>query len=387
MTLSKKEAVDIILSFNYEELADWIKSRLHGIDGYFPVYEGHDPNLSEFLTEAFQHIKDEKFRDNFIEILGDLTTELRAITRNKKKIEENREYIYELLFLCTGIKKFENKDILYSIARSGKLKMVKAHNLDLHQLLLTALASYRVAGDFDFWIEQMRDASNKYYANAALYALINRQYDLGSIFEHIGVFIERFIGTIDLVWGMRALINRYGGTEVIGSFKKIESTLTQVQKVAVNNMFEEMKYGKLFKILPTPVKKTVYKPLRSAVSLAGEPPLEYETADTLQEKAGKIFNRMGFKVLFDYQVAGYAVDIFIQRKKLFSNDSECYVCRCHEGKRKMDEHEVDRFIQVREAAIGCDAVIVSEAGFTKGAVQLSSANGIILKNLDDLENE
>jgi hypothetical protein len=66
--LTKQEAVDKILSFSYEELSEWMYLRLCGSDKYFPVYEGHDPNLSEFLIDAFNYIKNEKFRENFLEI-------------------------------------------------------------------------------------------------------------------------------------------------------------------------------------------------------------------------------------------------------------------------------------------------------------------------------
>jgi len=48
--------------------------------------------------------------------------------------------------------------------------------------------------------------------------------------------------------------------------------------------------------------------MKTAVSLAGEKPMEYGT-ETLHEKAGKIFEQMGFDVRFNYQMAGFAGDI------------------------------------------------------------------------------
>ena len=62
MSLPEKEAVEKILSFKYEELFDWMKSRLQGQDRYFPVFEGVETNLSKFIGEAFHHIKDEDSR-------------------------------------------------------------------------------------------------------------------------------------------------------------------------------------------------------------------------------------------------------------------------------------------------------------------------------------
>lgn len=246
MALSKKEVIEKILSFKLEELANWIRSRLHGDDRYFPIYEGYEPNLSKFLSQAFHHIKNETFRDNFLEILDDLTAELWSLTRDKKQIEENKEYIYELLSLYSSIKNFRNKARLFDIAKTGKLKGIEAHNLELHQLLLNALASYHVAGSYDFWIEQMQDDSNKYYANAAFYALVNGKYDLDVLFDHIGIFIGRFKEEIDLVWGLRALINSWGLETIIEKFKAFESIFSAEQKAAVNAALNKSGYKEIF---------------------------------------------------------------------------------------------------------------------------------------------
>ena len=387
MTLSKQEVIDKILFFNFEELANWIRSRLQGDDRYFPIYEGYEPNLSEFLAEAFQHIKNETFRENFLEILGDLTTELWGFTKGKKKIEENKDYIYELLTLCGSIKKFKNKSTLYRIARSGKLRGLKGHGLELHQLLLTTLASYHVAGDYHFWIEQMSDDSNKYYANAAFYALLNRKFDLDIVFKHIVTFIDRFKGDINLVWGIRALINKYGKEEISEKFQQIESKLSPDQKVAVNNAFIKADYTAIYKPAAAAEYEVKYKPSAQLMQKISEPTPQYETTLTLQDKAGIIFERMGFEVEFNRQMAGHSIDIFIKKKKTFGNKYECYICQCREEKRKVNKDEVNHFRAVREAVEGCDAIIISEKGFTKGAVEMAAEHGIELKTLDDLEDD
>lgn len=237
MALSKQETIDKILSFDYQGLAQWIESRLHGNDGYFPIYEGYETNLSKFLSESFQHIKEKNFRKNFLEILYDLTIDLWGYTEDQ--VKENQEYIYELLSLCGRIEKFKRKNALYRIARSGKLRGFSAYNRDLHLMLLRALASYQSAGDCDLWIEQMKDDSNKYYANAAFYALLNRKYRLDILFQHINIFIDRFKGEIDLVWGIQALIKDYGKEEILDKFKKIETKLSRQQKEAVNHALIE----------------------------------------------------------------------------------------------------------------------------------------------------
>ena len=242
MELSKKEVIDKILSFNYSELADWISTRLHGEDKYFPVYLRHEPNITEFLIDVFHHIKDERFRDNFTEILGDLTTQLLRFTGSQ--IEESKKYISELLVLCGNIKQFENKDILMEIAVSGKFKGISIdEETDLHADLLTTLASYRIAGNFDFWIQQLHDASNKYYANPAFYVLSDNP---DKLFEHIHIFIDRFKGEIELLLGIESLIDKYGLVEIVRRFKGIEGRLSREQRESVNQAFEDADYNVIY---------------------------------------------------------------------------------------------------------------------------------------------
>ena len=246
MKRTKKQVIDKILSFSFEELAQWMKSRLHGDDKYFPIYEGYETNLSEFLTETYENIKDKKFRDNFLEILNDLTAELSGYS--PEEVKKEAEYIYELLSLCASIKEFENTDILYEIAVSGDLKGVKAFDLELHQLLLNTLASFKLSGDYEFWFEQMQDDSNKYYANAAFYALLNREYSLDILFRHIDIFIDRFKGEIDLELGIQELMDKYEKKDVILRFKGIEELLSREQKEAVNNALVKSGYEPVYQL-------------------------------------------------------------------------------------------------------------------------------------------
>lgn len=394
MALSKQEVIEKILSFNYKELADWIRLRLHGDDKHFPIYEGYETNLSKFLAEAFYQIKDEKFRENFLEILHDLTTELWSCTKNRELIKEKEEFIYELLSLCGRIDGFKRKSILYRIARSGKLKGVKVFNKDLHLMLLRALASYRVTGDYKFWIGQMKDDSNKYYANAAFYALVNRKYDLGVLFEHIDIFIDRFKGEIALVLGIKALVNDYDPWEIIERFKGIESRLTPEQREAVNHVFSKLNYTEPYKIDPEVKEKAVYRPLKPAVSMVGERKVTYGDVEPLQSKAAEILRLMGFDVESSLKIAGYSIDMFIKKRKMFGNKYECYICKCWDEEAKVNKNEVKQFALVRNVVrneldkqkgfAGCDAIIFSLKGFTKGAVEAAAKHGIILKTLEEL---
>ncbi len=380
--MTKQEAIAKILSFNYKELSDWMYWRLCGSDKYFPVYEGHEPNLSEFLIDAFKYIKNERFRDKFIEVLGDLAGKLGQFTNHQ--IEASKEYISELLFLCGNIKQFEEKHILLEIATKGRLKGYMVGESDLHAELLATLASYRIAGTCEFWIDQLLDDSNKRYAISAFYAL--QDYP-DTLFEYMGIFIEKFKGEVELVLGIMSLVNKLGLNETVKRFRRIESQLSFKQKEAVNHVFEELKYSKPYKISPEPDKESIYKPVKPALSMVGEKKVEYRTAKTLIHKAGEIFERMGFEVEFNRQMAGHSIDIFIKKKKTFGNKYECYICQCREEKRKVNKDEVNHFMAVREAVEGCEAIIISKKGFTKDAVEMAGEHGIELKTLHDLEDD
>jgi hypothetical protein len=238
---------EIILSLNAEELASWVKSRLHENDKYFPIYLGHEPYLSGFLVDAFIHIKKEEFRESFLCILESLTVELESLSI--RQIEEEKDYIYELLMLCQCIKQFKNKDSLYRLARSGHLKNVFAFDVELHLILLLAIGSTPEAGDLEFWLEQLKDDSNKYYANAAFYVLL-KKYEPGILFEHIGIFIDRFLDekTMHIEFGILSIINKYGKAETFRWFNRIEKKLSEKQKNAIDAALCSSGYNIVFKI-------------------------------------------------------------------------------------------------------------------------------------------
>jgi hypothetical protein len=136
------------------------------------------------------------------------------------------------------------------IAVSGRFKGIKIdEETDLHADLLTTLGSYKIIGNHKFWIEQLRDDSNKYYANPAFYALMD---DLDRLFENIGIFIDKFKGDIELEWGLEALLDEYGKNEVVERFKQIESNLSVEQKEAINEAFKEVGYSEPFELVKEP---------------------------------------------------------------------------------------------------------------------------------------
>jgi len=389
MELSKKQVIDKILSFSYAELAQWIQARLHGDDNYFPVYLGHEPNLAEFLIDTFDHIKDEKFRENFLEILGDLTKELFKFSM--KQIEESKEYISELLFLCGNIKRFENLDTLMEIAVSGKFKGIDIdEETDLHAELLTTLASYRMAGTYEFWLEQLLDDSNKYYANPAFYAL--KDYP-DKLFEHITVFIDKFNGEFELQLGIMALINEYGKKEVIKKFKEIKSKLSLEQKKAVNHAFKESDYPPVYKLHEEPGKEIQYSPAPPQLQYVRTPTPAYDALDNLKESSAEIFKLMGFEVELNRKIADYSIDLFTKREKNFTPSYECWICKCDTTNRNVSKKTVDDFTaewepvkkeMQKKTNDDCQAMIISGKGFTKTAVQAAKIQKIVLKTYNQL---
>lgn len=395
MPLSEQEVVEKILAFKYEELFDWIKARLHGDDRYFPIYEGYETNLSKFLSEVFHYIENQKFRDNFIGILDNLITELYGWA--KDQVIEDKEYIYELLSLCGRIKNFERKSTLYRIARSGKLKGVYVYDKDLHLMLLRAMASYQVAGDYEFWIEQLYDEFNKYYANAAFYALLSRGFRLDILFEHIGVFINRFKGDVDLMLGISALINDYEKEEIVKRFQGIENILGQEQKEAVNNAFIEAGYEPVYQLDEVSESESKSRRFSSFLERIRFSPPRYEGITPLERDVIETLIMMGFDVKLKQKIAGYLIDIFAKKINSLEDEYEYWLCFCSIGGNKVRKNKVQYLFPIKDAVWQelkketgdsidkrCKILIVSEKGFTKGAIEAAKVSGIKLITLEQL---
>lgn len=398
MKLTKKQVIEKILSFNYEELAQWMKSRLHGDDKYFPIYEGYETNLSEFLTETYENIKDEKFRDNFLEILDDLTDELSGYSR--EVIKKEAEYIYELLSLCAGIKQFENTDILYEIAVSGDLKGVRAFDLELHQLLLNTLASFKLSGDYEFWFDQMQDDSNKYYANAAFYALLKREYSLDILFRHIDIFIDRFKGEIDLELGIQELIDNYAKEEVNLRFKGIDHRLSREQKEAVNNALIESGYDAVYQLKRPRVSVSRQQSILSSVEKVSQSAPLYKTTTKLQEMTIRFFRFMGYHEELNPVIAGHPIDILFKKKKKHRDKYEGRLCFFDEEEGKVGKNKINRLGPIkqdiwnelqkdskRDRYDHLQLIVICQKGFTRGAIEAAKTYGIELRTLGQLVDE
>jgi hypothetical protein len=213
----------------------------------------------------------------------------------------------------------------------------------------------------------------------------------------MGIFIDRFKGDILLDFGIEALFDYHEPAEIYRKFKEIEPELSGEQKEVVNKAFLQGGYKKPFQVSPIHGidKGVLYTPLKPAVSMVGERKVIYGDVDSLQNKAAEILKLMGFDVESSLKIAGYSIDIFVKKKKMFGNKYECYICKCWDEEAKVNKNEVRQFAIVRDAVRNelnkqkgvddCDAIIFSHKGFTKSAVEFAAHHGIILKTLEEPE--
>jgi hypothetical protein len=343
------------------------------------------------LADAFTHINQEKFRNNFLEVIHALVSQLKRYSL--EEIEEKKDYIYELLTLCRRIKAFENRKVLFKLAKSGKFKPYKLRDTDLHLVLLTTLLTYRLGGNYRFWIEQMQDDSNKYYTNAAFYALLKQGFSLDILFDHIGTFIDRFKGGIELVFGIEALFDYHEPKKIYSMFNKIESRLSKEQKEAINNAFKEAGYDPVYEPDSAAEKELKYIPAPPQLQYVRAPTPEYETLATLKESSAEIFKLMGFEVELNRNIADHTIDLFAKRKKSFTPSYECWICKCDTANRKVSKNTIDDFSTVwepvkkelqKQTHDDCQPMIISGKGFTKTAIEAAKIQKIVLKTYNQL---
>ena len=391
MTILKEEAVDKILSFSFEELKEWMHSRLQGHDKYFPLLPESEANTTQFLVDSFRAVKSEKYRKNFIKILSELIEQLKNLSR--KEIEESKNYISRLLLLCGKIKQFKNKNPLLEIAVTGKFKGINLQGSDLHTRLLMTMGSHKFVGTCEFWLQQLLDDSNKNYAFPAFFALSNYP-DL--LFDNIAVYIDKFKGETELVWAIMMLIEKYGKEEVVKRFNYIDSKLSLKQKEAVDWAFIDAGYDPVYKPGRADddcnrLKNKFASPRIQRINMSNP---GYESI-SLEKEAGRIFKAMGYEVQYNRCFAGHQIDVFIKRKKIIGDKYECWVCFCDNGNQKVKKNAVDRLyhtwnIVKKELAkksnlySDCQAMFISRKGFTRGAVEAAKKYWIRLKTVEQL---
>jgi hypothetical protein len=387
MASFKQELIGKILSFNYRQVCRWIKASLHGCD--MPSnFKQSKPG--KFLFELFCYIKEEKFREDFLESLCSLTRQLKGFSTDQ--VEESKDYIFELLYLCGEIKQFKDKESLLEMAVTGNFKGVKTDAGELHATLLKVLASHNIAGDPGFWTRQLLNESGRDYAFPAFWAL---QDNLDILFGYMGTFIDRWGGDPDLEAAIRLLIYKYKREQVAKRFNVIAPNLSIRQKQSVNKAFAANGFDAVYQLKAAePAGKGLqYKLAVPRVQYISQSNPEYEPT-SLKQKSSRIFRFMGYDVEFDRSFARYPVDIFIKKKDEFSNDYECWICLVNDEKCKVGKKEISRLYSIREAARkelenesdDCQAMVISESekDFTKKAVETAQMYKIELLTINRL---
>jgi hypothetical protein len=119
---------------------------------------------------------------------------------------------------------------------------------------------------------------------------------------------------------------------------------------------------------------------------------------TLKEKAGKIFEAMEYEVEYDRCFSGSKIDIFIKKKKILSSRYTVWVCLVDNRNRKVPKDTVDGLLITREVVKkelakesdlhrDCQAMIISEMGFTKEARAAARKYRLALKTLESLSRD
>ncbi len=120
--------------------------------------------------------------------------------------------------------------------------------------------------------------------------------------------------------------------------------------------------------------------------------------ESLEKKAAKIFEAMGYEVEYDRCFSGSKIDIFIKKKKILSSRYTVWVCFVDNRNRKVPKDTVDGLLITREVVRkelakesdlhrDCQAMIISEMGFTKEARAVARKYRIALNTLESLSKD
>jgi hypothetical protein len=239
----------------------------------------------------------------------------------------------------------------------------------------------------------MQDDSNKYYTNAAFYALLKQGFRLDILFDHIGKFIDRFKGGIELVFGIETLFDYHEPKKIYSMFKKIESRLSKEQKEGVNIALKEAGYDAVYEPDAAAEKELKYIPAPPQLQYVRAPTPGYDALATLKEGSAEIFKLMGFKVELNHKIADRTIDLFAKRKKSFTPSYECWICMCDTTNRKVSKKTVDDFSDVwepvkkelhKQTNDDCQPMVISGKGFTKTAIESAKTQKIVLKTYNQL---
>ena len=109
----------------------------------------------------------------------------------------------------------------------------------------------------------------------------------------------------------------------------------------------------------------------------------------LEKKTALLFELAGYEVEHNRRFGGKEVDIFFKNKKIFGSNYESWVCLFYKGNGKVWKKSIDHLFHILEAVRkelskassrynDCQAMYISENGFTQGAIKTAKSKRIEL---------
>jgi len=120
----------------------------------------------------------------------------------------------------------------------------------------------------------------------------------------------------------------------------------------------------------------------------------------IKDLAIKVFEGLGYIVEQDRELDGHTPDLFLRKKKSIGNRYECWICLIHNEEKKADKAFIDGIYPIREAireeldrraeeckecCDDCQAIIISETGFTPEAREAASVYKIECRTTKQLQ--
>lgn len=120
--------------------------------------------------------------------------------------------------------------------------------------------------------------------------------------------------------------------------------------------------------------------------------------DSLEKKAGKIFQAMGYEVEYDRCFSGCKIDVFIKKKKIIGSHYESWVCLVDNRNQNVQKDAVEGLYYTwkmvkkeleKESDMynDCQAMFISAKGYTKESRAAGREYWIALKTLESLRKD
>ncbi len=120
--------------------------------------------------------------------------------------------------------------------------------------------------------------------------------------------------------------------------------------------------------------------------------LSKKLGDRFEADVAKLYMAMGYSVERNIPLAGQEIDIYAKRRFKGGGEHRIIVeCKYRSGEARAGNQEIQSiagaYNVLKQANEANACVIVTSNGFTKDAIEVARAAGIILKTYDDLKVE